>query len=72
MEGREVILFKKRPGTDRILATFRSEFSRRNQAGSWGMLRGPANHALVYAKVTPKVGDGFVCRADYAAYARQN
>jgi hypothetical protein len=62
--GRKVILFKKRPGADRELGTDRSgpgggrsffwEVKVKNRE-----IRGP-----LYAKVTPKVGDGFVCRAD--------
>jgi hypothetical protein len=65
MDGRRVILFKQRPGADRKLATLRSQFRADYGEGIWGMPRGPGmGHARVYAKVRPKVGDGFVCRAD--------
>jgi hypothetical protein len=62
--GREVILFRKRPGPDRKLGADRSgpghglsffwEVKVKNRE-----IKGP-----LYAKVTPKVGDGFVCRGD--------
>jgi hypothetical protein len=66
MDGREVILFKKRPGADRRLATALSLFRPEYGAGDWGVppgvgRRAAAGHAGVYAKVTPKWGDGFVC-----------
>ena len=65
MDGRRVILFKQRRGADRRLATLRSEFRPDYGRGDWGMPRGPGmGHARVYAKVRPKVSDGFVCRAD--------
>jgi hypothetical protein len=71
MDGREVTLFKQRPGADLILATFQSEFvprypgKRGRAGGDWGFARGPeASLHRVYAKVSPMVGDGFVCRAD--------
>jgi hypothetical protein len=75
-DGREVILFKKRPGADRRLATTLSVFRALDPVaapdygpGDWGVppgvgRRAAANHARVYAKVTPKVGDGFVCLGD--------
>ena len=75
-EGREVILFKKRPGADRRLATTLSVFRALDPvaapdygAGNWDVPRGvgkraAAGHAPVYAMVTPKVGDGFVCLGD--------
>jgi hypothetical protein len=67
-----VILFKKRPGADRRLATTLSVFRALDPAvadygaGDWGVppgvgRRAAAGHAPVYAKVTPKWGDGFVC-----------
>jgi hypothetical protein len=72
-DGREVILFKKRPGADRRLATDLSVFRALDPAaapdygpGDWGVppgvgRRASASRAVVYAKVTPKVGDGFSC-----------
>jgi hypothetical protein len=62
--GREVILFRKRPGPDRRLGATRSGPGH-GPAFFWRVkvknreIKGP-----LYAKVTPKVGDGFVCRAD--------
>jgi hypothetical protein len=75
-DGREVILFKKRPGADRRLATALSVFRALDPAaapdygaGEWSVPRGvgkraAAGHAPVYAMVTPKWGDGFVCLGD--------
>jgi hypothetical protein len=60
--GRRVILFKKQRGADRKLGTDRSRFHPDYGEGGWG-LRAPTL-GRVYARVTPKVGDGFVCRAD--------
>jgi hypothetical protein len=64
--GRQVTLFKKRPGADRELGTVRSGYSGGSHA-SWGFVipraklhRGDRH----YAQVTRKVGEGFVCRAD--------
>ncbi|HEY6652547.1 MAG TPA: hypothetical protein VI028_00325 [Solirubrobacterales bacterium] len=62
--GREVILFRKRPGPDRKLGADRSGPGH-GPAFFWAVkvknreIKGP-----LYAKVTPKVGDGFVCRGD--------
>jgi hypothetical protein len=72
MDGREVILFKQRLGADLMLATAQSQFIPRYGKGDWEVPgaegKGPArHHARVYAKVTPKVGDGFVCRGDRSA-----
>ena len=65
MEGREVILFKQRPGADLILATLQSQFMHAYGKGYWGLARGPeARLNRVYATVSPKVGDGFVCSGD--------
>jgi hypothetical protein len=68
-EGREVILFKKRPGPDRKLGATRSG-PQQAPSHNWYVgvkaLVGKGNSLLgrVHAKVSPKVGDGFVCRAD--------
>jgi len=66
--GREVILFRKRPGPDRMLGADRSVFRRRNGAHNWEVRVKGATHSSavghVYAKVMREVGDGFVCRAD--------
>ena len=62
MDGRRVVVFKRRPGADRKLGTTESELRRPNgEVASWG-LNGPRGH--VYAKVRRKAGDGYVCRAD--------
>ena len=69
--GRRVTLFKQEPGTDRKIIDVRSGAAGpsdpRGPAGTWGL--GVPQGSLpvksgwrVYAKATPKVGDGFVCR----------
>src|SRR4029453_16657455 len=77
MGGRRVILFKRQPGADRKLGTDRSHFHSHvwisgtlpdatpvyGPAGRWGGWGAPWR-GRVYARVTPMVGDGFVCRAD--------
>jgi hypothetical protein len=74
MGGREVILFKRQPGADRKLGTDRSFFDSHGwisgtlpdatpvygPVGGWGVKPAPLD-GRVYARVTPKVGDGFVC-----------
>jgi hypothetical protein len=58
-----VVLFKKRPGPDRELGYDRNtEFHTKAPRSSWYVVA-PLD-GRVYARVTPKVGDGFVCRAD--------
>ena len=63
-----MILFKQRRGADRKLGSDRNkklgEDADPADPGwfTWG-LRAPVD-GRVYARVTPKVGDGFVCRAD--------
>jgi hypothetical protein len=66
---REVILFRKRPGPDRKLGATRSgSGAGHGPAFFWvvhvkgGRRTTPVGR--VYAKATPEVGDGFVCRAD--------
>lgn len=66
MRGRRVILFERRPGADRRLGTDRSEFELRDRRGHWGLIEAHGVRHRVYAKVTPKVRDRFVCRADRA------
>jgi hypothetical protein len=62
--GREVILFKKRPGPDRRLGADRSGPGH-GPAFFWEVhVKNKDIKARLYAKVTPKVGDGFVCRGD--------
>jgi hypothetical protein len=68
MEGRRVIVFKQRPGADRRLGTERSEFEPRYGQGHWWLVLDRNYGHRVYAKVTPKVGDRFVCRADRSAF----
>jgi hypothetical protein len=71
--GREVIVFRKRPGPDRKLGATRSGSERVGVHNWWVRVKGlkkqgPGRPDLgrVYAKATPKVGDGFVCRGDYS------
>ena len=68
-QGREVIVFRKRPGPDRKLGATRSGPQARShnwrvhvKVGKEKPRTPPLGDA--YAKVTPKLGDGFVCRAD--------
>ena len=62
--GREVILFKKRPGPDRKLGADRSGPGH-GLSFFWEVhVKNKDIKAPLYAKVTPKVGDGFVCRGD--------
>jgi RTX calcium-binding nonapeptide repeat (4 copies) len=77
MGGRRVVLFKREPGADRKLGTDRSFFDPHvwisgtlpdgtpvyGPAGVWGVKPAPLD-GRVYARISPKVGDGFVCRAD--------
>jgi hypothetical protein len=58
-----VVLFQRRPRTDRKLGTDRSEFEPRHQ-GLWGLVLDRSYGHDVYAKVTRKERDRFVCRAD--------
>jgi hypothetical protein len=76
MEGRRVVVFKVRPGADRKLGTARSEFDprdhNRNLPAFWWLdvdrgFRGAFLH--IRAKVTRKVRDRYVCRADYAPFS---
>ena len=68
--GRRVILFKQLPGPDRKLGSDRIKNKNLGEAADpadpewfrwliWASMDG-----RVYAKVMPKVRDGFVCRAD--------
>jgi hypothetical protein len=67
MQGRRVVVFKQRPGTDSKLATGRTAL--RQGRGYWGWFRRPAAfHDQVYARVTREVHDEFVCRGDRDAY----
>ena len=69
VEGRRVVLFKKQPGPDRELGYDRNpEFSAEKRWFNWKVVAPEAGR--VYAKVTPKVGDGFVCRADRSVVAK--
>jgi hypothetical protein len=68
-----VIVFRKRPGPDRKLGATRSGSERVGVHNWWVRVKGlkkqgPGRPDLgrVYAKATPKVGDGFVCRGDYS------
>ena len=68
-EGREVILFRKRPGPDRKLGATTS--GPQWDAHNWrvhvkGLKTNSSPVGRVYAKATPKVGDGFVCRAGHS------
>jgi hypothetical protein len=68
MARRRVTLFKQRPGADRKLGTDGSKLRPEWGEGFWGM-KAP-ERGRVYAKVTPKVGDGFVCSADRSRTVR--
>ncbi len=65
--GREVILFRKRPGPDRKLGATRSGPGH-GEAFFWMVhVKGATRTSpvgRVYARVTREVGDGFVCLAD--------
>jgi hypothetical protein len=70
MGGRRVILFQQRPGADRKLGVgkslYKDGFPYGQPAGdifAWGGGVAPIR-GRVYARVSRKVGDGFVCRAD--------
>src|SRR4029450_3056371 len=52
MLGRRVILFKQQPGADRKLGVAKSNVS------GWGAGTAPIG-GRVYARVSPKMGDGF-------------
>ena len=69
-----MILFKKRPGADRKLGADRSGrgFGTKEPGSRGGLGQdGPSEGWVrVYAKVTPKVGDGFVCRGDRSPISR--
>ena len=56
--GRRVTLFKQRPGADRKLGKPRNS----QRDGYWGVPHLAENG--VYATVSPKAGDGFVCGGD--------
>jgi hypothetical protein len=69
--GRWVTLFKQRPGADRKLGADRSAGPRERQLaalgerGDWSVGVPQAKAGWhVYATVSPKVGDGFVCNGD--------
>jgi hypothetical protein len=64
MEGRRVVLFKRRPGADRRLGSDRSHVSRHDAHGYWEVRIHRDIGFRVWAKVKPKVRDRFVCRAD--------
>ena len=62
--GRRVTLFKQRPGADRKLGVVRRSCGWTTR--DWGIGGPPRAKAgwHVYATVSPKVGDGFVCSGD--------
>jgi hypothetical protein len=69
VEGRRVFLFQARRGPDRKLGSAPNKKlgedadpADLDRWFSWG-LRAPVD-GRVYARVSPKMGDGFVCRAD--------
>ena len=68
-EGREVILFRKRPGPDRKLGATTS--GPQWESHNWrvsvkGLKTSGSPVGRVYAKATPKVGDGFKCSTGYS------
>jgi len=69
MEGRRVVLFKRRPGADRKLGAVRSQWENRGE-GSWGVILDRNEGTRVYAQVRRKVRDRFVCRFDRSAFRR--
>jgi hypothetical protein len=61
--GREVSVFRKRPGPDRKLGADRTTLgANAHNWIAWRVVAPKDGH--VYAIVSHKVGDGFVCRAD--------
>jgi hypothetical protein len=68
VEGRRVILFKQLPGPDRKLGSDRikqlGEAADPADPGWFRWYRWASMDGRVYAKVMPKVRDGYVCRAD--------
>ena len=65
MERRRVIVFKRRHGADQKLGTVRT-----NWEGNWWLYldRRQDDNQRVYAKVTRRERDRFVCRADRSAF----
>ena len=64
MDGRRVVVFKRRPGADQKMGTARTHLE--NGVGQWGLHLHSGDSKRedpIYAKVTPKEGPGFVCRA---------
>ena len=58
-------LFKQRPGADRKLGVAKVMFVDGPAAGwGWGISVQAKAGLHVYATVSPKVGDGFVCSGD--------
>ena len=68
MEGRRVIVFQQRPGADRKLGAERSEFDPRYGQARWWLWLDRSYGHRVYAKVTRKERDRFVCRAERSAF----
>ena len=62
MEGRRLVMFRERRGPDRELGNDLTKFQSNNHFWNWEVFA--PEDGRVYAKVMPKVGDGFVCRAD--------
>ena len=59
--GRRVTLFKQRPGADRKLGVAKVVLM---DERNWGISVQAKAGLHVYATVSPKVGDGFVCSGD--------
>jgi hypothetical protein len=73
MEGRRVVLFKRRRGADRKVGTDRSHFRPVYGEGHWGYPEFHGGGGVwggdgMYAKVRPKVRDRYVCRADRSEF----
>jgi hypothetical protein len=64
MEGRRVVLFRKRSGADRKLGTARSEHRSGPRRGDAVITAREPRGDVVYARVRPEVHDEFVCRGD--------
>ena len=69
MEGRRVVVWKLRPGADRKLGTERTEFQPYLGWGNWWLYVDRDYGDRVRAQVKRKVRDGYVCRADRAAWS---
>jgi hypothetical protein len=69
VEGRRVVLFRERRGPDRELGNDpKPQFTAAKRWFNWRVVAPEGGR--VYAKVMPKVGDGFVCGGDRSGSLR--